>query len=111
MASSKIEWDDKSKARAVVLSVSAWQNLQRRAVQRDQWPAVVCEDAIKAYFSTETLPAPRSFEGPRERHNLRIRNSIWQRVANQAIQERRSRSDLLEQILREELPADLLPQA
>jgi hypothetical protein len=111
----RIPFADKKKPRAVLLSDQAWGALSEDSILQGKSPNVICDTLIREYLlrPLEQSPAVTHPEFEKKQHNLRLLDSVWKAFRLRALQEGRSASTLMEQLLREyyglPLPPPQLP--
>ena len=101
--STQIPFADKKKPRAVMLSDRVWAALSEDAILQSKSPNVICDTLIREYLLRPLEGAP-VVEYPglqKTQHNLRLLDSLWKDLRLRALQEGRSASALMEQLLRE----------
>jgi len=99
----RIPFADKKKPRAVMLSNQAWEALSEDAILQSKSPNVICDTLIREYLLRPLEGAPVvAYPGlEKTQHNLRLLDSLWKALRLRALQEGRSASALIEQLLRE----------
>jgi len=99
----QIPFADKKKPRAVMLSDRAWGALSEDAILQSKSPNVICDVLIREYL-LRPLEGALVMDYPgleKTQHNLRLLDSLWKALRLRALQEGRSASALIEQLLRE----------
>jgi hypothetical protein len=99
----RIPFADKKKTRALLLSDQAWEALSEDAILESKSPNVICDSLIREYL-LRPLEDTSVVEYPgleKTQHNLRLLDSLWKDLRLRALQEGRSASALMEQLLRE----------
>ena len=111
----RIPFEDKKKPRALLLSDQAWEALSEDAILQGISPNVIGDTLIQEYLLRPLEDAPVvEYPGLKKtQHNLRLLDSRWKALRLRALQEGRSASALMEQLLREyyglPLPPPQLP--
>lgn len=103
MTTDRIPFADKKKPRALLLSAPAWEALSEDAILQGKSPNVICDTLIQEYLLRPLEEAAVvAYPGlQKTQHNLRLLDSRWKALRLRALQEGRSASALIEQLLRE----------
>jgi len=100
--------------RSAVLSDDAWAELRARAVLEERSAAKLCEFLLGHYLGLEDKPIhrPPSNPGQRRTRSIYIADRTWAAAKALAVRQRRTVSDILEQLIRAYLglaPGEELP--
>ena len=108
----RIPFADKKKPRAVLLSDQAWEALSEDSILQGKSPNVICDTLIREYLlrPMDEARVVKYPEAEKKQHNLRLLDSVWKALRLRALQEGRSASTLMEQLIREYYGLPFPPQ-
>lgn len=103
------EFIDTKKQRAVLISDEAWKALRKQSLIGRISTSMLCQRLIEKYLQAETRPPVYMLEdrGNTRQRSLYLPDYLWSQFRLQALEEGRSASALLEQLVRTFLGMEL----
>lgn len=84
----------------VTLSDDAWASILTRAALEDTTASALCERLLAHYLSLEERPRYEVPDDGRYQRTVYIDKRIWAKMLGQRVREKRSISEILEQLIR-----------